>query len=56
MSEGPEVRRTADRIAEVLLGRKIEAVELRKRAMSPGDELAAKIVGTTVKEDFATGW
>lgn len=50
MSEGPEVRRTADRIAEVLVGRTIEAVDLRKRALGPGDELAAKLVGTRVKE------
>lgn len=49
MSEGPEVRRTADRIAEVLVGEKVEAVVLRKRALAPGDELAAKLVGTRVK-------
>lgn len=50
MSEGPEVRRTADRIAEVLLGRTIERVELRKRTAGPGDELAARVVGTRVKD------
>lgn len=50
MSEGPEVRRTADRIAEVLVGRTIEAVELRKRSSGPGDELAARVVGTRVKD------
>lgn len=50
MSEGPEVRRTADRIAEVLVGRTIAAVELRKRAHGPGDELAARVVGTRVKQ------
>lgn len=49
MSEGPEVRRTADRIADVLVGRAIEAVTLRKRALGPGDDLAAKLVGTKVK-------
>ncbi len=31
MSEGPEVRRTADRLADVLVGRTIEHVELRRR-------------------------
>ena len=50
MSEGPEVRRTADRIAEVLVGRRIDAVVLRKRTQAPGDELAARVVGTRVKE------
>ena len=50
VSEGPEVRRTADRIAEVLVGRTIERVELRKRTNGPGDELAARVVGTRVKE------
>jgi endonuclease-8 len=50
MSEGPEVRRTADRIAEVLVGRTIEAVDLRKRALGPGDDLASKVVGRRVKQ------
>lgn len=50
MSEGPEVRRTADRIAEVLVGRTIEAIELRKRTSAPGDELASRVVGTRVKD------
>lgn len=50
MSEGPEVRRTADRIAEVLLGRTVERVELRKRTSGPGDDLAARVVGTRVDE------
>jgi endonuclease VIII len=50
MSEGPEVRRTADRIAEALLGRTIEAVELRKRSAGPGDDLASRIVGAKVKD------
>ena len=49
VSEGPEVRRTADRIAEVLLGRTVEHVELRKRTSAVGDELAARVVGTRVK-------
>lgn len=31
MSEGPEVRRTADRLAEVLVGERLERVELRRR-------------------------
>lgn len=50
MSEGPEVRRTADRIAEVLVGRTVEHVELRKRTSGPGDELALRVVGTRVKD------
>jgi endonuclease-8 len=50
VSEGPEVRRTADRIAEVLVGRTIETVELRKRRSGPGDELATRVVGTRVKD------
>ncbi len=50
MSEGPEVRRTADRIAEVLVGRRIEAVVLRKRTRGPGDDLVDRLVGTRVKE------
>jgi len=50
MSEGPEVRRTADRIAAALGGETIELVELRKRSVAPGDEIAAKVVGTRVKE------
>lgn len=50
MSEGPEVRRTADRIAAALLGETIDLVELRKRTVAPGDELAMKVVGTRVKE------
>lgn len=49
MSEGPEVRRTADRIAEVLVGRTIEVVDLRKRTTAAGDELAARVVGTRVE-------
>jgi endonuclease-8 len=49
VSEGPEVRRTADRIAEALLGRTIEVVELRKRSTAPGDALAQRVVGTRVK-------
>jgi endonuclease-8 len=43
------VRRTADRIAEVLLGQTIAAVELRKRTRGPGDDLAVRVVGTRVK-------
>ena len=50
MSEGPEVRRTADRIAEVLVGRTVEHVELRKRTSAAGDELATRVVGTRVKD------
>lgn len=50
MSEGPEVRRTADRITEALLGRTIEAVEFRKRSSPPGDELASRVVGAKVKD------
>jgi endonuclease VIII len=50
MSEGPEVRRTADRIAEALLGRTIETVELRKRGGGPVDGLVARVVGAKVKD------
>jgi hypothetical protein len=32
MSEGPEVRRTADRLQEALVGRVIESVEFRRKS------------------------
>lgn len=49
MSEGPEVRRTADRLAEVLVDRRIERVELRRRApLDP--KLQARIEGSVVRE------
>jgi endonuclease-8 len=48
MSEGPEVRRTADRLAEVLLGKTIDAVELRRRI--PLDSaLQARLEGARVR-------
>lgn len=48
MSEGPEVRRTADRLAEVLVGKRIERVELRRRvALDP--ELHRRIEGARVR-------
>ena len=48
MSEGPEVRRTADRLAEALVGRRIERVELRRR--TPLDpQLAARLIGARVR-------
>jgi endonuclease-8 len=52
VSEGPEVRRTADRIAEVLVGRTIEAVEFRKRrsGLEEEEDLSARVVGTRVKD------
>lgn len=48
MSEGPEVRRTADRLAEALQGRTIEAVEFRRRVGLP-EGIASRIVGARVK-------
>ena len=48
MSEGPEVRRTADRLEAALLGHRIERVELRRR--TPLDpEVAAALVGARVR-------
>ena len=48
VSEGPEVRRTADRLAEVLIGRRIERVELRRR--TPLDpQLATRLIGARVR-------
>jgi endonuclease-8 len=48
MSEGPEVRRTADRLAEALLDQRIERVELRRRApLEP--ELLARLEGARVR-------
>ena len=49
MSEGPEVRRTADRLEEALAGRVIEAAELRTRAgIAP--EIDARLRGARVRE------
>jgi endonuclease-8 len=48
MSEGPEVRRTADRLAEVLLGKTIEQIELRRKTpLDPA--LRARIEGARVR-------
>ena len=53
MSEGPEVRRTADRLADALLGRRVEAFESRRvRALPP---CAARIVGSRVMSIRAHG-
>jgi endonuclease-8 len=48
MSEGPEVRRTADRLEEALAGRLIDRVELRRR--EPLDpEIQRRLVGSRVR-------
>ncbi len=48
MSEGPEVRRTADRLAEVLLGERLERVELRRRIpLDPG--ILTRLEGARVR-------
>ena len=48
MSEGPEVRRTADRLAEVLVGKTIEQFELRRRVpLDPA--LQTRIEGARVR-------
>lgn len=48
MSEGPEVRRTADRLAAVLVGERIERIELRRR--TPLDpRLQARLEGARVR-------
>src|SRR5688572_252020 len=53
MSEGPEVRRTADRLAEALLGRRVEAFESRRVRALPA--CAARIVGSRVMSVRAHG-
>ena len=53
MSEGPEVRRTADRLAEALLGRRVEAFESRRVRVLP--PCAARIVGSRVMSIRAHG-
>jgi len=48
MSEGPEVRRTADRLAAALLGQTIERVELRRRLPLDPD-IQARLDGAKVR-------
>jgi endonuclease-8 len=48
VSEGPEVRRTADRLAEALVGARVERVELRRRVpLDP--RILAKLDGARVR-------
>jgi endonuclease-8 len=49
MSEGPEVRRTADRLAEALCGKPIEAVEFRRKSGGLPPAIAGRIIGARVK-------
>lgn len=49
VSEGPEVRRTADRLGEALAGRVIDRVEFRRRSGGLPPAVAARIVGARVK-------
>ena len=49
MSEGPEVRRTADRLEEALVGKVVEAVEYRRRSGGLAPEIAKRLIGARVK-------
>ena len=49
MSEGPEVRRTADRLQEALVGRVIEHVELRRKSGGLSRAVEARVLGARVR-------
>jgi endonuclease-8 len=49
MSEGPEVRRAADRLEEALVGKPIEAVEYRRKSGGLGAAIQKRIIGARVK-------
>ena len=49
MSEGPEVRRTADRLQEALAGRVIESVEFRRKSGGLSPAVEARVLGARVR-------
>ena len=49
MSEGPEVRRTADRLQEALVGRVVESVELRRKRGGLSRAAEARVLGARVR-------
>jgi len=49
VSEGPEVRRTADRLQEALAGRVIEGVEFRRRSGGLSTAVEPRILGARVR-------
>ena len=52
MSEGPEVKRTADKLSSVLVGQTIEKVSFRK---SDSQEIVKRLIGTNVKQIHTHG-
>jgi formamidopyrimidine-DNA glycosylase len=49
MSEGPEVRRTADRLQEALVGRVIESVEFRRKSGGLSPAVETRVLGARVR-------
>jgi formamidopyrimidine-DNA glycosylase len=52
MSEGPEVKRTADKLSSVLVGQTIEKIFVRK---SDSQEIVQRLIGTNVKQIHTHG-
>ncbi len=52
MSEGPEVKRTADKLSLALVGQTIEKISFRK---SDSQEIVKRLIGTNVKQIHTHG-